>query len=114
MNAARPPRFCACAIDGQGEGGFPGRLGSENFDDAPAREAADAKGAVDEQVAGGDDIDVDAMLLAHLHDRPLAEILLNLLDRQFERLGPRGIAAGVVSGSNGNVSGIFFGHGRKA
>ena len=45
---------------GEGEGRLSGGFRAEDLDDPAAREAADAEGAVDEEVAGGDDIDVDA------------------------------------------------------
>ena len=46
--------FLRLGDDGEGERGLAGGLRAEDFDDAAAGEAADAEGAVDEEVAGRD------------------------------------------------------------
>ncbi len=52
-----------------------------DLDHAPARHAADAEGVVEADGAGGDEIDRgDGALLTEAHDRPLAELLLDLAD----------------------------------
>jgi hypothetical protein len=63
------------------------RLGTVDLDDAPARQAADAERDVEPERAGRDDRQVVRDLrLAHLHDRALAELLLDLRQRGGERL----------------------------
>ena len=76
--------FLGLGDDGEGEGGFAGGFRAEDFDDAAAGEAADAEGAVDEQVAGGDDIDIDALVVAEAHDGGFAEFLLDVGDGEVE------------------------------
>ncbi len=79
------------------------RLGTEDLHDAPAREAADAKRVVDADGAGGDGVDrLDGALLPEAHDRPLAELLLDLADGQVDRFQSFPIKA-VVAAFNGHV-----------
>ena len=54
------------------------RLGAEDLDDAPARQAADAEREVERQRAGRDRADRDVRLVAHLHHGALAEVALDL------------------------------------
>ena len=69
------------------EGGFARRLGAVDLDHAAARQTADAEREVEPERAGRDDRDVgDDRLLAQLHDRALAELFLDLAQRQVERL----------------------------
>ena len=52
---------------------------SVDLDDAAARETADAEGEIEGDRAGRDDVERHAFLeLAHLHDRALAELPLDL------------------------------------
>ena len=70
----------------QGDRRLPGRLRAVDLDDAAARDAADAKGDVERQDARRDDLDVHVCLsIAEAHDRALAEVLLDLLQRVLER-----------------------------
>ena len=71
---------------GESERGFAGRFGTENFNDASAREAAHAESAVDQDVAGGNDVDVDDRFIAEAHDRAVAVVFRDLLDREIEIL----------------------------
>jgi hypothetical protein len=58
-----------------------------DLDHAAARKAADAERHVQAQRAGGDDLDgLVHVRIAHLHDRALAELLLDLRKRGCERL----------------------------
>ena len=55
------------------------RFRTVDFDDAAAREPADAQGQVEGDRAGRDDVERHPLLnLAHLHDRALAELPLDL------------------------------------
>ena len=95
---------------GEGEGRLAGGFRAVDFDDAAAGEAADAEGAVDEQVAGGDDIDIDAVVVAHPHDGGLPEFLLDVGDGEIEILAPGGgeFVGGLV-GDRGRGRGGFGG-----
>ena len=73
----------------QRERGLAGGFRPVDFDDASARQAADAERDIEAERAGGDDIDIHRpVVLAELHDRALAEISLDLGQRRVERLGP--------------------------
>ena len=70
----------------QGNRRLTGRLRAIDLDDAAARDAADAEGDVERQDARRDDLDVHVCLgIAEAHDRALAEVLLDLLQRVLER-----------------------------
>src|SRR5262245_17732874 len=69
------------------EGGFAGRLGSEDLDDTAAGETTDAKRPVDADRSGGNRGDgCDRVGAAEPHDRALPELFFDLADRQFDRL----------------------------
>src|SRR4029077_12929963 len=73
--------------DGERESRLARRLGAVDLDDAPARHATHAEGRVEADRTGRDDVDRDVRdFLAELHDRALAELLLDLLQGEFERL----------------------------
>jgi hypothetical protein len=73
----------------------------------PAGEATDAKSPVDEQVAGWNHVDIDAVAIAHPHDGSLPELLLDMRDSEIE------IAlAGFGDLVDGGFFGKFSGHGR--
>src|SRR6185369_17573781 len=58
-----------------------------DFDNAALRETADAKCDVETKRAGRDRLDVDQLLVGgEAHDRPLAEILVDLRECLLERL----------------------------
>src|SRR5205823_340988 len=72
----------------QGKRRLSGRLGSENLDDAAARNAADPEREVDADRAGRNRVDrLNRALLAQAHDRSFAELLLDLADGQIDGLG---------------------------
>src|SRR5439155_3038148 len=74
--------------DGERERGLARRLGAVDLDDAPARHAAHAGREVEAQRAGVDHVDPDLRaLLAQLHDGALAELFLDLLEGEVQRLG---------------------------
>ena len=79
------------------EGGFAGGFRTEHFDDSAAGESADTEGAVDEQIAGRDDIDIDAVSIAEAHDGGFAEFLLNVGDGEVE-VAFAGLLEFIVSG----------------
>jgi hypothetical protein len=68
------------------EGRLPRRLRPEDLDDPPAREAADAEGEVERQRPRRDGADRHRRLVAHLHHRALAELPLDLTERDVESL----------------------------
>ena len=72
--------------DVHGEGGLARGLRAEDLDDPAAGQAADAEGEVERERAGGDRLDRHRALLAHLHDRALAVLLLDLAERHLECL----------------------------
>ena len=69
-----------------GEGGLARGLGAVHLDDAAAGQAADAEGQVEGERPRGDRLDPHRGLLAHLHDRALAELLLDLAEGHVECL----------------------------
>ncbi len=100
----QPAAFLGLGDDGQGEGGFAGGFRPEDLDDAAAGEAADAEGAVDEQVAGGDDVDIDAAVVAEAHDGGLRRIPFG-----YGRSRGRGCACGLLEFFGGGFFGCCFG-----
>ena len=63
-----------------------GRLRAVDLDDAAARDTAYTEGDVERQDARRDDLDVHVCLgIAEAHNRTLAEVLLDLLQRILER-----------------------------
>ena len=77
--------------DVQRQRGLARRLRPVDLDDAAARQAADAERDVEPERAGRDRRDVlrRERVLAELHDRALAELLLDLADREID--GPLAI-----------------------
>ena len=65
---------------------FAGRLRPEDLDDPAARQTADAERDVEGERAGRDRADRDGGLVVHLHDRALAELPLDLAERDVECL----------------------------
>ena len=63
-----------------------GRLRAEDLDDPAARQPADAEREVEGERAGRDRADRDRGLVVHLHDRALAELPLDLAERDVECL----------------------------
>ena len=78
---------------------FAGGFRAENFDDSAARKSADSERAVDQDVSGRNDIDIDDLFVAQPHDRAFAVIFRDLLDREIEVLISRGSQF---------ISGCFF------
>ena len=56
-----------------------------DFDDAAARQTADAESDVEADRAGGDGLVLDRLALAQAHDRTLAKSALDLADRRVDR-----------------------------
>src|SRR5215471_16066793 len=61
-------------------------LGSVDLDDPTARKAADAEREVERERAGGDGADRDLWAVAHAHHGSLAELPLDLAERDIQRL----------------------------
>jgi hypothetical protein len=82
-DAAHPLRAREHVVE---QRGLAGGLGPEHLDDAAPGNAADAEGEVERQRAGGDGLDPHrGGLVPHLHDRPLAELPLDLAERVLQR-----------------------------
>ena len=71
--------------DVQGEGGLTGRFRTVDLGDPAARDAADAEGEVERDASRSGSLDLHGRAgLAHLHDRALAELALDLGDGHFD------------------------------
>jgi len=81
-DAAAALRFCHDVVH---QRRFPRRLRAEDLDDPAARQPTDAECHVECQRAGRDRADGDLGTIAHPHHRPLAEISLDLDERDIER-----------------------------
>ena len=81
-----PPFFCASAMTCRASVVLPEDR-PVDLDDAPARQAADAERDVEPEGARRDRLHVDrAVVGPQPHDRALAEVLLDVLERLVERL----------------------------
>jgi hypothetical protein len=89
--------------NGQRERRLTGRFGSVNFHDTSARKSAHTKRAVDQNVTGGNDFDVDDLLVAEPHDRAVTVIFGDLLDGEVEVF--------VAGGDEFVGGGLFFSFG---
>ncbi|MGC3991312.1 MAG: hypothetical protein QM796_16845 [Chthoniobacteraceae bacterium] len=105
----KPAALLRLGDEGEGQRRFTRAFRTENLDDATARKTTHAKGAIDENVAGGNRLDIHVLVVAELHDRALAVVLRDLLDGEVEVL---------VAGDDELVFGGFFfgfgGHGRDS
>jgi hypothetical protein len=80
-------RFLRVGDDVEAERCLAARFGTVDLGDAAAWDSADADRGVEVDRAGGDRIHSNARISAsHLHDCALAVILLDLGDRQVQRL----------------------------
>ena len=68
----------------QGDGGLAGGFRSVDLHDAAARESADTERGIQRHRAGGDHLDRRAGVIPETHDRPLAELAVNLRERGVE------------------------------
>src|SRR6266404_2635229 len=66
------------------ERGFSRSFRPENFNYSPSRKSAHSKRAINENVARGDDINIDNLIVTKPHDSAFAVILGDLLNRQIE------------------------------
>ena len=87
---SQPAALLRLGNDRQCERGFARRFRAENFDDSSSRESADTQSAVYENVAGGNDIDVDDFLVTEAHNGAVTVILGDLLNCQVEIFISRG------------------------
>ena len=67
--------------DVQSERRLAARLGSEDLDDAAARQASAAEGDVERQAAGRDALDRQQLIAGQRHDRAFAKLLFDRGDR---------------------------------
>jgi hypothetical protein len=86
MNAAMPPGFCASATACSATVVLPETLRAVDLDDAAAGHPADPEREVQRQGAGRDGADVDGRGVAELHQRALAELLLDVGEGEVEGL----------------------------
>src|SRR2546423_7781452 len=63
---------------------FARRFRPIDFDDAAPRKSTNSEGAIDQDVAGRNDIDVDNRRVAEPHDSAVAVVLRDLLEREIE------------------------------
>src|SRR3970040_2059906 len=85
MNITRLARAAGDCVEPGGA--LPGRFRPEDLGDAAAGDAADAEGEVERDRARGDDRHlVERTAGAQAHDGALAELPLDLRDRQLKRL----------------------------
>ena len=82
-DAAPPLRLRDHVVD---ERRLAGGLGAEHLDDAAARQAADAEREVERERPRRDGADRDLGRVVHLHHRALAELPLDLPQRDVECL----------------------------
>ena len=68
--------------------GLARRLGPEDLDHPAPGQAADPEGEIEREGTGGDDLHQHRPLLAHPHDGPLAELLVDLAEGHLEGLVP--------------------------
>ena len=62
------------------------RLRAEDLDDAATRQAADPEREIERERPGRDGADRDGGAVVHLHDRALAELALDLAERDVQRV----------------------------
>ena len=72
--------------DVQRQRGLTGRLRTVDLHDPPPRHTADAEREVHSERTRGDHFGLHESRIAHLHDRALAELTLDLRHRHVERL----------------------------
>ena len=70
--------------DVEGETGLARALRPVELDDAPTGNTTDAQGEIEGEGAGGDHVHLAVGRLTHLHDRPFAELTLDLADRHVQ------------------------------
>src|SRR6267143_3670227 len=80
----KPAALLRLCNNGERERGFAGRFRTENFNHSSPRKSTNAERAINENVAGRDDIDIDNLFVTQAHDCTVAVILGNLLNRQVE------------------------------
>src|SRR5947209_8922483 len=62
-----------------------GGFRAKHFDHPTPWKSANAKRAIDQNVACGNNVDVDDLFVAKAHDRAMAVIFRSLLNRKIER-----------------------------
>ena len=84
------PRFLGLRHHMQRQGGFTRRFRAVDFHDPAPRNAANTKGQVQPQRAGGNTLHLHAAVLSQFHDRAFAELPFNAQKGRFQRLFPVG------------------------
>ena len=88
--AGQPAVLLCLGYRGQCEGRFARAFRSENLDDAATRKTADAKGAVDLNVSGGNNVNGRDRRIAESANCFAAIVLFDLLDGEVEVLCAHG------------------------
>jgi len=89
---------------GQRKRGFAGGFRTENFDDPAAGKSADAQRAINQNVPGRNNVDIDYFVVTETHDGAIAVILGDLLNGEIEIFVAGGghlVFAGLLSGFSG-------------
>jgi hypothetical protein len=86
-----PAQTLGFGDDVRGEGGLTGRFGPVDLDDAAPGYPSDAERGVEGEGARGDGGNPGRGGIAQAHDRPFAELLIDLFHRQIERTELGGI-----------------------
>src|SRR5215217_9326173 len=91
--------------DVEGERRLPGRLGTVDLGDPAARQSADPEREVEGDTPGRDGFDLQRVGIAHLHDRALAELALDLGDREVDGTDRKSTR---LNSSHANISYAVF------
>ena len=73
-----PPRCLGLGHDMQGQGRLAGRFRAEDLHHPSPGHTADAQGQIQAQRAGGNNGNIDGLILPHPHDGASAELFFNL------------------------------------
>ena len=84
MKPARPPRFCAWAITVRVSVVFPELSGSEHLNHAPAWKTSHSKGAINQDISRGDNLDGRHRRIPKPANCFAAVVFLDLLNGQIE------------------------------
>jgi hypothetical protein len=86
----KPAAFLCLSDNGVFEGRFSGRFGPINFDNTAAGKPSNSKSTVNEQITGGNDVNVDTMTVAKSHNSGFSKIFLYLRYCKIEIFLSRG------------------------
>ena len=75
--------LCLCD-DSKSKGRFAGRFRAVNLDHSSPRKTANPKRAINQNIAGRNNVDVDNLLVAQPHDGAVSVVLGDLLNGQIQ------------------------------